>query len=90
MIGGAVLLYQNLKEATKDIDVILSTKEDFLEFQSALIKIGFGKKQSDISYKNLDLTYLLIRDDFRIDLFMKKVCSKFFLSEGMIKRADTG
>jgi len=87
IIGGAVLLYQGLKPATKDIDVILKNKEDFIEFQRALIKAGFGKKQSDIAYKNLDLTYLLIRDEFRIDLFLSKVCSKFSLSEGMIRRA---
>ena len=88
MIGGAVLLYQSLKPATKDIDIILKNKGDFIEFQQALIKAGFGKKQSDISYKNLDLTYLLIRNDFRVDLFLSKVCSKFSLSEGMMKRAN--
>jgi len=87
MIGGAVLLYQGIKPATKDIDLILKNKQDFLTLQKALLKIGFNKKQASIEYKNMNLIYLLKREDFQIDLFLTKVCSKFCLSDGMIKRA---
>ena len=87
MIGGAVLLYQGLKNATKDIDLVFKNKQDFIEFQKALIKIGFGKEKVGELYKNLDLSYVLTRGDFRIDLFLSRVCSKFCLSEEMIKRA---
>lgn len=30
VIGGAVLLYQGLKDSTKDIDLIVSSKSEFL------------------------------------------------------------
>jgi len=87
LIGGAVLLYQELKPATKDIDIILKNKKDFLTFQNALTKAGFNKKDTNIEYNHLNLTYILKRNDFQIDLFLKQVCSKFSLSEGIIKRA---
>jgi hypothetical protein len=87
MIGGAVLLYQGIKPATKDIDLVLKNKQDFLTLQKALFKIRFGKKQASIEYKNMNLIYLLKREDFQIDLFLMKVCSKFCLSSEMMKRA---
>ena len=37
-IGGAVLLEQRLKTATKDIDLVVDTKDGFIEFQKALEK----------------------------------------------------
>jgi hypothetical protein len=44
VIGGAVLLEQGLKTATKDVDIIVESKKDFLAFQEALEEFGFIKK----------------------------------------------
>jgi hypothetical protein len=87
IIGGAALLYQGIKSATKAIDIIVKSKEDFLKLQKALLKAGFNKNRIGIEYKNMNLSYVFIREDFRIDIFLEKVCSKFLLSEDMIKRA---
>lgn len=44
IIGGAALLEQGLKPATKDIDMVVATREEFVQVQKALEKYGFDKK----------------------------------------------
>jgi hypothetical protein len=87
IIGGAALLYQEIKLATKDIDIIVETKEEFLELQKTLIKLKFRTTKPGINYERLNLSQIFQKEDIRIDLFEKKVCGKFYLSKNMIKRA---
>lgn len=86
-IGGAVLLEQGLKTTTKDIDVIVETKNEFLELQHSLQKTGFKPQIPGKEYSRMNLSQIFQRGDFRIDLFEKEVFEKFSLSKGMIKRA---
>ena len=88
-IGGAVLLKQGLKDITKDIDLIVDTKEEFIEFQKALKKIDFNPQIPGQEYKHMNLSQIFVRGSFRIDIFHKKVCGRFSLSERMIKRAES-
>lgn len=81
VIGGAALLFKGLKGSTKDIDVIVKSNEERLHLEEALRDIGFKGDKLTTEYKNLEITYILRREDFRIDLFMKKVCSTLSLSE---------
>lgn len=87
VIGGAAMMNMNLKRATKDIDIVVETKQEYKELEQILEKIGFKTKRPLPSYKNLNLARILIRDDFQIDIFEKTVCAKFMLSVGMIKRS---
>ncbi len=87
VIGGVVLLYQGLKPATKDIDLVVETKEEFISLKNALESIDFKEKIPSIKYKNMNLNQIFVRDDFRIDLFQKEVCGRFSISKGMMKRA---
>jgi len=87
VIGGAVLLEQNLKPATKDIDLIVNTKEEFVNLQKLLQKIGFIGKIPGNGYSHMNLSQIFQKEEFRIDLFEKKVCGKFSISEEIIKRA---
>lgn len=89
IIGGAVMLYQGLKPATKDIDIVVKTKEEFTELQKALIKLQFTSKIPGAEYKHMNLNQVFQREDFRIDIFQKEVCGKFFLSLKMMQRAKT-
>lgn len=86
-IGGAVLVEQGLKASTKDIDLIVETKEEFMDLQETLIKIGFELKVPGEGYSRMNLSQIFQRESYRIDLFEKEVCSKFSLSEKMIERA---
>lgn len=87
VIGGAVLLHQGLKSATKDIDLVVNEKKELTEIENTLIKSGFVKNKVGNEYRNLNTHYLWVRGEFKVDMFVKKVCSKFLLSEHMIKRA---
>lgn len=86
-IGGAVLLEQGLKAATKDIDLVVETKKEFIEFQHSLQKIGFKPQIPGKEYSRMNLSQIFQRGDFRIDLFEKEVCGRFSLSKEMVKRA---
>lgn len=86
-IGGAVLLEQGLKPATKDIDLVVDTKEEFIEFQDALKKAGFIPKIPGKEYTHMNLNQIFEKGEYRIDLFEKEVCGRFSLTEGMKQRA---
>lgn len=88
-IGGAVLLKQGLKDVTKDIDLIVDTKEEFIEFQKGLRKIDFKPQIPGQEYKHMNLSQIFERGSFRIDVFHKTVCGRFSLSDGMMKRAES-
>ena len=87
VIGGVVLLYQGLKPATKDIDIVILEKQEFVAFEQAIKTVRFESKIPTGVYKKMNLDQILVRDDFRIDIFHQTVCRRFLLSEGMRKRA---
>ena len=53
IIGGAVLLYQGLKNVTKDIDMILPNKESYDDIHKALSSLGFKPKEPTETYKKM-------------------------------------
>jgi len=88
IIGGAALLNRGMKAATKDIDVIVKTRNEFLKIQNTLTKIGFKTTKPNKEYSRMNLSQIFQREDFRIDLFEKEVCGRFALSENMVLRAE--
>ena len=88
IIGGAALLFEGLKPATKDIDLILKNEDEFKIFNKTLITINFKEEKPSALYKKMELNKIMVRDDYRIDAFLKEVCKKFVLSNDMIKRSD--
>lgn len=87
IIGGIVLLYQGLKPATKDINVILPNKESYNAFLKALTSLGFKRKEPTEIYKKMEINAILEKEDFRLDLFIQKVCKKILLTNEMKNRA---
>jgi hypothetical protein len=88
LIGGAVLLYRNLKFSTKDIDVVLISNKEYNELYRILKKLNFKQGVKKIGYKNFNLTNILKKDKLKIDIFLNEVCSKFSFSNEMVKRAE--
>lgn len=86
IIGGAAMMYRNLKNSTKDIDIFIESDAGL--FEKTLLRIGFKKKKLGLEYQKMNVSYILEREDFRIDLFEYAVCSKLFLSKNMIKRSE--
>lgn len=87
IIGGAALMYLGLKKATKDIDIVTINENDYFNLDKLLKEINFQANKLSAEYRKLSLSEILIRDDYRIDLFNKKVCDKIELSLEMTKRS---
>lgn len=87
VIGGAMLLYNSLKESTKDVDIIVSSQNEFFTIQKILKTNGFDGKIPTFEYKQVDLSQIFVRDDYRLDLFHSVVCKGFSLTPTMKKRA---
>jgi len=88
IIGGTALLYQGMKPATKDIDIVVETKKEFIEIEKALKKLDFKLQTQGKEYTHMNLSQIFQKKDFRLDIFEKKVCGKFSLSKTMMKRAE--
>ena len=88
VLGGVVLMKENLKPSTKDIDVVLSSTEDYKEFISSLESLGFQLKRVEGEYLKFKFSGIYENGDLRFDVFDKEVCEKLSLSEKMIKRAE--
>ena len=88
IIGGAALLFRGLKGSTKDIDIIVKSSKEKTELEKTLRNLDFKGNKITHEYKNLEITYILKRDDFRIDLFMNRVCSTLSISKGIETRAE--
>lgn len=88
IIGGAVMLYHGLKPGTKDIDMIVSSRNEFTSTTIALKEISFKTKTPTKEYKRFDISQILEREDYRIDLFQKTVCRGFQLSNKMKERSE--
>src|SRR3989344_7109336 len=88
IIGGAALLKRGMKAATKDIDLVVNTKNEFFEIQNGLNNIRFTAQTPGKEYTHMNLSQIFQRKDFRIDVFEKEVCGRFSLSKEMMKRAE--
>lgn len=87
LIGGSVLLYNNLKEGTKDIDLVVRSLDDKENLEKALNILNFKKEVPSKEYSNFDLDHIFISEKYRLDIFNRVVCGKLVLSENMVKRA---
>lgn len=86
VIGGTVLLEQGLKPATKDIDLVVRNGHEFKLFESTLNILGFKNTKPTSEYIHLNISQVLEREDFRIDLFQTSVCGKFSVTDSMVER----
>jgi hypothetical protein len=87
LIGGAILLYNNLKRGTKDIDLVVVNNKDKDLLITTLKRDNFIIEKPNQLYAKRNLEKILVKDNYRFDIFNKFVCGKLFLSKNMIKRA---
>jgi len=89
LIGGGNLILRDLKDSTKDLDIVLEGKKDLDRFVNALEKAGY-KKNTDLTntYERLGARTVLERSNHpRWDLFVEKVAGMLRLTEDMKARA---
>jgi len=87
LLGGGAMMHYHLKPHTKDIDIVC-TKEDYLDVYASLKKIGFEARNPSREFFRFNISEILVRDDFRIDIFNEKVCGNLSLSKGLISRCN--
>ena len=78
---------KNLKVSTKDIDLVITKKEEIAVLRSAMQQAGYGQTtEKDEFY----LTALAVyeKGDSRIDLFYRQIGRMLYFSERMQERAS--
>lgn len=90
MIGGAALISYGLKEATKDIDVVLQNPDELNALINTLKKLGYcNPSPIEISkpYTMMGANEILEnRNGFRWDIFNRQVCNALTVSSEMKSR----
>lgn len=93
LIGGGAMAFYGLKDATKDIDLILTSTDDLNNLQTTLKAVGYQEPKPVLitrAYNNMKTSAILEnQDSFRWDLFLNKVCNALTLSNKMKKRATS-
>ena len=79
VIGGSAMMYHGAKTETKDIDIVFLDEKDQKEVINILKNLGFKERLTRLVYvKRLEhlkknSPIMLEKDDFRVDLFNKRV-----------------
>jgi hypothetical protein len=91
LIGGGAMAFYGLKDATKDIDIILTSPEQLGELLTALSAVGYKKPAQALitnSYCKMQTSAIIEnKEGFRWDLFINRVCNALMLSEEIKQRA---
>jgi hypothetical protein len=92
LIGGGAMAFYGLKDATKDIDIILTSTDDLGNLKTTLEAIGYKEPEPVLinrAYNNMQTSSILENQDgFRWNLFINKVCNALTLSAAMKQRAN--
>lgn len=90
MIGGGAMAFYDIKDATKDIDVIVQSGKEIRRLQSALESLGYSVLEDlDTEYEQLGAQRILENGDgCRFDVFNRQVVGKLILSESMRERSQ--
>lgn len=88
VIGGSAMLYYKLKDATKDVDIVLLNENDRQYILKFMKNLGYAQRNSKILYINKkNVPILLQREQNRFDLFSRTIINLKF-SDGMIDRSN--
>ena len=88
LIGGGSMSFQNLKDATKDIDVVVRSESDMKLLRSALAQMGYSVPAIRGPYRQMQASAIMEnKDGFRWDIFVSVVCGGLKLSDAMTDRA---
>jgi hypothetical protein len=87
LIGGGALMFFGLKNLTKDIDLVVKSEPEYRSIYSSIKSIGYKETALTDGIQRLNISAAMQRVDFRIDLFLNKICGKMEFSDSMALRA---
>lgn len=82
--GGTAMMFQNIKETTKDVDIIFENKQDYNNFRYALISLGAKEFEKKIVNPQR-VSSVLALGEARFDLFLEYIIH-FKLTNTIISR----
>lgn len=92
LIGGGALTLRELKNATKDIDLIVQEESDLHQLHAVLTDAGYQdpEKEEELeeAYEELEPVFILEKDRRRFDVFRDQVAGVLHLSEPMVERSE--
>lgn len=90
LIGGGAMAFQDLKDATKDVDVVVRNGGDLQRLRAALETIEYELvKDLDEEYERLGAQLIMENDDgCRFDIFNQQVVDKLIFSTSMQDRSQ--
>ncbi|MEA5407001.1 hypothetical protein VB773_05030 [Haloarculaceae archaeon H-GB2-1] len=89
LIGGEALTLRNLKNATKDVDLIVENTEELERLRRSLRNAGFQPPENlQKEYEELDAAFILEKGIRRFDVFRRQVAGELVLSEPMKERSQ--
>lgn len=93
LIGGENMRIKKIKQATKDVDIVVQDTRSYSKLLEALSKIGYRpltKSETTPTDRRLRPSGILVKDGYpRIDVFTKVICNKLHLIEIMITNSET-
>jgi predicted nucleotidyltransferase len=89
LIGGGALTLEDLKNATKDIDLIVRNESELRQLWNVLRSAGYVP-QDDLAeaYDELETAFILEKNRRRFDVFHEQVAGVIYLSDSMISRSQ--
>lgn len=90
LIGGGAMSLRNLKDTTKDIDLVATESEAYDRLLAALNGMGYEEITNlGDEYEQLGARQCVKNDDgCQIDLFNQQIADKLFFSDGMRDRSE--
>ncbi|MDB9281592.1 nucleotidyltransferase [Halorubrum ezzemoulense] len=88
LIGGGALTLEGLKNATKDIDLIVREESELRQLWNVLTSAGYKPKEDlGEEYDELGAAFILEKDHRRFDVFHEQVAGVISLSDSMVSRS---
>ena len=89
LIGGGAMAFRNLKDATKDVDLVVRSPGECRRLLGVLDQLHYERlTDPGTEYDRLGARHCVENDDgCRIDLFDRQVANKLYFSDGMADRS---
>lgn len=92
LFGGENMRIRGLKQATKDVDLVVKQSKSFNVVRKALEKMDYrqlGPKEIPEADKRLEPSGIYVKEGYpRVDIFTGLICNRFRLSRGMVERSE--
>ncbi|MFC7229184.1 hypothetical protein N0B31_17420 [Salinirubellus salinus] len=91
LIGGGAMSLRNLKDTTKDIDLVVANETAFTRLMGTLQELGY-EEVTDLGqeYDELGARHCVRNaEGCQLDLFHRQIADKLFFSDGMRERSDS-